>query len=210
MIFSTSRQSSARPPGQYLARPVRPLHAGDQPRQLLGFLGVRRRRHRQRILQHDQLAAVGGRQVQRIEPRRLPRVPRLRVDQGLVRFRGHLLGVGSDIGRLGPPRTARRVAEPQQLPVGLVQERPHTLHGRRVSRRGPGVLRVERQRRSDEGEGDGKMERHAHDCDLTDPGPMPRSARRASAASHSSPRSPKHRSRSSTSESPSHRMFQRK
>jgi hypothetical protein len=113
--------------GAVLRATVDALHPGDEPRQLLGLLHVRRRRHRQGILEHVELPALQRRQLDTVEARGRFRVPGQRVDECLIRVRRHQLGVGGDVGVLRPTGATRGVPEPQKLAVGPVEKRTRVI-----------------------------------------------------------------------------------
>ena len=111
-----------------LAASVHPFHRRDELRELRRFLRIRRRGHRQRVLQHGELAPldVGARLPSSYCVACLGEVRR-GGHVRLARARGHRLGVGRDVGVLHPPGLVRFDAESKQRVVRVCEERPRRL-----------------------------------------------------------------------------------
>ena len=106
-----------------LAAPVHALHRRDQARELVRLLRIRRRRHRQRVLQHVELAALGRRQRHGVEAARLLRIAGRGAHERGVRLGGDLLGIHGDVRALRPAGAVRRVHQAKQLAVGFLEKR---------------------------------------------------------------------------------------
>ena len=124
MIASISRQlvRAAFALRAVLAATVRAVHRRHQFRQLRRFLRIRRRRHRQRVLEDGELALLFGCRVLRVEGRCA--LGEIRDGGGvrLGRARRHRLGVGRDVRRLRPAGLAGLVAQTQERGVRVVEE----------------------------------------------------------------------------------------
>ena len=116
--------------GAPLALAVGAVHPRHDGRQLFGLLRIGGRGHDERRLQHVQLPALVGGQLELVEPRRLLHEAGDRVDVPLVGARAERFRVGGDEVLLDPACLARLDAELQHGLVDRVEKRLRVFGGR--------------------------------------------------------------------------------